>query len=101
MSKICITFALEFEIMQVMATKTRKFTTLEVIKNGEEIFHKLRWGYGIVVCPYCGSMGWVSCGGCKKLTCWGSGDRYFTCEWCGNSGEVRESDTFDLQGGGY
>lgn len=56
MSKICITFALEFEIMQVMATKTRKFTTLEVIKNGEEIFHKLRWGYGIVVCPYCGSM---------------------------------------------
>jgi len=52
-------------------------------------------------CPYCGSMGWVSCGGCKKLTCWGSDDRYFTCEWCGNSGEVREADTFDLQGGGY
>lgn len=39
-----------------MATKTRKLTTLEVIKNGEQIFHRLRWAYGIVVCPYCGSM---------------------------------------------
>ena len=51
-------------------------------------------------CPYCGSGGWVSCGSCGKLTC--SGDEsYFTCAWCGNSGEVVREERFDLRGGGY
>lgn len=39
-----------------MSAKKNKLSTSEVIKNGEEIFHRLRWKYGIVVCPYCGSM---------------------------------------------
>lgn len=28
----------------------------EIIKNGAKIFHKIRWKYDIVVCPYCGSI---------------------------------------------
>ena len=35
--------------------KTR-LSTAEVIKNAEEIFHRIRWKNGIVVCPYCGSI---------------------------------------------
>lgn len=38
-----------------MTTNYRKLTASEVVRNGEQIFHKLRWGFGIVVCPYCGS----------------------------------------------
>ena len=52
-------------------------------------------------CPYCGARGWVNCGNCGKLTCWGNDEKYFTCTWCGNSGEVTAAETFDLQGGGY
>lgn len=51
-------------------------------------------------CPYCGSTGWVSCGKCGKLTCWGD-ETKFKCTWCGNTGTVTASDTFDLTGGGY
>lgn len=51
-------------------------------------------------CPYCGTMGWFSCGKCGKLTCLGE-ERFVTCSWCGNSGEMRFSDTFDLHGGNY
>lgn len=39
-----------------MATKHNKLSTFDVVKNGEQIFHNLRWGFGIVVCPYCGSL---------------------------------------------
>lgn len=39
-----------------MEAKRHRLTTAEVIKNANEIFHKLRWNYGIVVCPYCGSI---------------------------------------------
>lgn len=39
-----------------MAAKRQRLTTSEVVKNGEKIFHGLRWKYGIVVCPYCGSI---------------------------------------------
>lgn len=39
-----------------MAAKKHRLTTSEVVKHGEEIFHRLRWKYGIVVCPYCGSI---------------------------------------------
>lgn len=52
-------------------------------------------------CPYCGGTGWVSCGNCKKLTCWSNSERYFTCTWCGASGEVTAAEEFDLKGGGY
>ena len=52
-------------------------------------------------CPDCGGTGWVSCGHCKKLTCYNGSDTRFTCAWCGNSGELESSDTFDLSGGGY
>ena len=52
-------------------------------------------------CPYCGTKAWVSCGSCKKLSCWINGEHYFSCMWCGNSGEVTAADSFDLQGGGY
>lgn len=51
-------------------------------------------------CPYCGAMGWASCGACGKLTCCGD-EEFFKCGWCGNSGTLTESDTFDLTGGGY
>lgn len=39
-----------------MAAKKFRLTSSEVIRNGEKIFHRLRWNYGIVVCPYCGSV---------------------------------------------
>ena len=51
-------------------------------------------------CPYCGTMGWFSCGKCGNLTCY-SGENIVTCAWCGNKGECQEADTFDLKGGGY
>lgn len=38
-----------------MASK-KKLTTAQVIRNADEIFHRLRWLNGIVVCPYCGSI---------------------------------------------
>lgn len=52
-------------------------------------------------CPHCGSKGWVSCGYCKKLTCWNSEGSAFTCAWCKHSGNVVAAETFDLKGGGY
>lgn len=52
-------------------------------------------------CPYCGGRGWVSCGSCRKLTCWSDEEKYFTCTWCGNSGVVTAAETFDLRGGGF
>lgn len=39
-----------------MATKKFKLSTSEVIKNADFLFHRARWNYGIVVCPYCGSI---------------------------------------------
>ena len=51
-------------------------------------------------CPYCGAMGWFSCGACGRLTCQGS-ETHVKCSWCGNAGETVASDTFDLRGGGY
>ncbi|ACV21454.1 hypothetical protein [Slackia heliotrinireducens] len=52
-------------------------------------------------CPYCGNMGWVSCGDCKKLTCYGAEiGSDFTCAWCGHSGATEAADSFELRGGG-
>lgn len=38
-------------------------------------------------CPYCGNRSFVHCGKCHKLTCY-SGTGNFTCDHCGNIGEV-------------
>lgn len=50
-----------------------KLTTEHIILNGAELFHQSRWNYGIVVCPYCGSLhiktysGYkYKCNSCKK-----------------------------------
>ena len=37
-------------------SRKSKLTTAQVITNAERIFHNIRWGFGIVVCPYCGSV---------------------------------------------
>ena len=51
-------------------------------------------------CPYCGAMGWCSCGSCGKLTC-NSGETHVTCSWCNMSGECSAAESFDLKGDGY
>ena len=55
-SKLYNNFAANFKQFTEMATKKHKLSTAEVIRNAEQIFHRLRWKYEIVVCPYCGSM---------------------------------------------
>lgn len=52
-------------------------------------------------CPDCGGKGWISCGGCRKLTCYDGESTYFTCPWCKTSGKLQTSDTFDLNVGSY
>lgn len=39
-----------------MVVRNHRLSVREIIKNSGEIFHKLRWAHGIVVCPYCGSI---------------------------------------------
>lgn len=40
-----------------MANKlTKKLSITEVSADAEKIFHNIRWKFGIVVCPYCGSL---------------------------------------------
>lgn len=36
--------------------KVKQFSTRYILDNAAEIFHRNRWAYGIVVCPYCGSV---------------------------------------------
>ncbi len=38
-------------------------------------------------CPYCGNTDFVRCGRCHKLTCYSGGGK-FTCDHCGNVGDV-------------
>ena len=38
-------------------------------------------------CPYCGNREFVRCGRCHKLTCYSGGGK-FTCDHCGNVGDV-------------
>ncbi len=52
-------------------------------------------------CPYCGTMGWFTCGNCGSLTCFTGESNIVTCAWCGNKGECQEAESFDLKGGGY
>lgn len=37
-------------------SKALRLTTRNIIENGEELFHSIRWKFGIVVCPHCGSL---------------------------------------------
>lgn len=37
-------------------SKAVRLTTRNIIENGEELFHSMRWKFGIVVCPHCGSL---------------------------------------------
>jgi len=52
-------------------------------------------------CPYCHTIGWFSCGNCGKLTCYDLSVMKVTCAWCGNSGELEATETFDIKGGDY
>lgn len=51
-------------------------------------------------CPYCGSMNFVHCNKCHKLTCW-HGESKMICPWCGNHMDniVTATDKFELTGG--
>lgn len=37
-------------------SKAVRLTTRNIIENGEELFHSIRWKFGIVFCPHCGSL---------------------------------------------
>jgi len=39
-------------------------------------------------CPFCETKCMIICGFCKRLTCNSDGNKHFTCEWCGNQGEI-------------
>jgi hypothetical protein len=52
-------------------------------------------------CPYCGSVGFVHCGACGKITCDDGKSEIFTCQWCKNSGKLTLVDSMSLTGGDY
>lgn len=51
-------------------------------------------------CPHCGSMNFVQCNACMKISCWNQETR-LTCPWCSNRMNhiVVATDKFDLSGG--
>lgn len=51
-------------------------------------------------CPYCGTMNFVHCNVCHKLTCW-NGETRIICPWCGNDMDniVPATEKFNLSGG--
>lgn len=52
-------------------------------------------------CPYCGTLGFVQCGVCKKITCH-NGEESLTCQWCGRKLEnFVTAEKFDVDGGGF
>lgn len=52
-------------------------------------------------CPYCNSKNFCQCGVCHKIGCY-DGGKFFTCPFCGNSGEVSYLKSFDdIKGGGF
>lgn len=46
-------------------------------------------------CPVCGAASIVHCGKCGELSCY-SGQKTFTCPWCGQSGPVSKIADFDI-----
>ena len=51
-------------------------------------------------CPYCGARGFYICSGCGAMVCY-KGESVVTCPVCGRQAGTRDSDEFDLKGGGY
>jgi len=51
-------------------------------------------------CPYCGAKGFYICSGCGAMVCY-HGESVVTCPVCGRQAGTRDSDEFDLKGGGY
>lgn len=51
-------------------------------------------------CPYCGSVGFVQCDECGKLSCW-NGESVIICPWCGNKMDniVDSGEKFNVSGG--
>ena len=51
-------------------------------------------------CPYCGTLSFVHCNVCHKLTCWNN-ETSLVCPWCKNKMDniVTATDKFDLTGG--
>ena len=55
---------------------------------------------GFPGCPFCNSKDMIYCDGCHKLNCY-NGEEKFTCQWCGNTGNVTNNGWGSLSGGGY
>lgn len=51
-------------------------------------------------CPYCHTKSFVLCGYCDRLFCW-NGKKEVTCPWCKSRAGVKDSDSFDVSGGGF
>jgi len=56
-------------------------------------------------CPHCGDGGYARCS-CEKIGCMGEVEKkdnkmFYTCPWCGKTGEMEFSDSIDVSGGGY
>jgi transcription elongation factor Elf1 len=56
-------------------------------------------------CPHCGDGGYARCS-CEKIGCLGGMEKkddkmFYTCPWCGNTGEMEFADSIDVSGGGY
>ncbi len=50
-------------------------------------------------CPHCGSMNFVQCGKCKKISCW-NGEENLHCDWCGTemTNIVTATEKFNVSG---
>lgn len=51
-------------------------------------------------CPHCGVRAFVVCGACHKLNCNVHKGGVFSCEWCGNVGELSDYDGEGIASGG-
>lgn len=54
-------------------------------------------------CPYCGGNGFVRCGKCGKLSCWGEEGALFSCQHCGHTSKIGMSTNKfdDIKAGGF
>lgn len=50
-----------------------RFDTGHILRNADQIFHRVRWANGIVFCPFCGCIEVRDCG-----------DYHYRCRNCGN-----------------
>jgi len=56
---------------------------------------------GFPGCPHCGDGGFVQCGTCGKVGCYGGvKENQYTCPWCKNKSGVTAAENFKLSGGG-